>query len=135
MSNQVSKIFNGAITIVSPKSPDHRTFRIKTIKEGTLKGKRILSLLTGPDNTSSYTGFAFVSETGVHLWSKYRGNPLFERYAYLVWELSTNKQSPLLAEGYKILTQGTCICCNRMLTTPESIAQGIGPFCKERKGL
>jgi len=53
---------NGRITVTNNATGGHRTFEIKTIrKEGhALDGKRVLSLLTGPDNTGDYTPFAFV---------------------------------------------------------------------------
>lgn len=128
-------IKNGIFTIVSGKTGEHRTFRINTVLRGNLKGKRILGLLTGPDNTSSYKGFAFVDDDRITVWRKYRGEGDWEVYAHLVYCLSRQGQmSPdgrIRVEGLSmsLLFQGRCCRCNRALTVPSSIESGIGPIC------
>lgn len=132
MSEPVSKIFNGTYTVTSPKG-GHRTFSIRTAKNGKLKGSRILSMLTGPNNTRDYTGFGFVNENGVAIWGKRKDNPDWEKYAKLLWSLATEGEvSPYYLMGYRLLVEGTCIRCNRKLTHPDSIASGIGPECSQR---
>ena len=50
---------NGEITLTNRETGEHRTFRIRTNKEDArfAPGERVIALLTGPDNTTSYTGF------------------------------------------------------------------------------
>ena len=125
---KTSTIFNGIYTISSP-SGQRRTFKINTCKSGNLEGKRILSLLVGSDNNSSYLGFGFVDDNGIKVWRKY-SNTDYEKFANCLWEMAANgTDSRFKAMGMELLLEGRCLICNRRLTTPESIRTGIGPVC------
>lgn len=119
---------NGKVTVVNPASGDHRTFRVKTqpVDSGFAPGKRVLSLLVGPDNQNDYKGFGFVDGESVILWrSKRTGD--FPKFANIL-------QNPQKFEGrleYKFETR--CRVCNRPLTNPASIESGIGPTCAENE--
>jgi hypothetical protein len=120
---------NGMVTIENPKTGQHRTFSIKTQPKDARfsAGKRIVALLNGPDNESSYYGFGFVVDGRVVVWSKKRGGK-FDVYADMLnrfeaWTKNT---------GVNFLFETTCRVCNRKLTTPESIINGIGPVCEGR---
>lgn len=131
---RAAKVFNGHWTIKSAKTGDHRTFKIRTQDKDAsfAPGKRVVALLTGTENDadSSYTGFAFIDDEGVHVWEKYRGQGLWEIYADMLWTLSLDgANSPWAQKGFTIMGEGRCIRCNRLLTTPESIQNGIGPVC------
>lgn len=118
---------NGKITVENTATGNHRTFRIRTQKSDAkfAPGERILSLLTGPDNQSSYTQIGFVKPDGrVILWQKYRT----EQYRSLVRVLRNPGQYPTCVYHY----EGRCRVCDRSLTTPESISSGIGPVCGGR---
>lgn len=133
--DRVAKVFNGHYTIQSAKTGDHRTFKIHTQgdKAEFAPGKRIVSLLTGSENDSdsSYTGFAFIDEEGIHVWTKkLNEGGLWAKYAEMIWSLALDSAlSPWAAKGFTIMGEGRCIRCNRLLTTPESIKSGIGPVC------
>jgi hypothetical protein len=131
-------IFNGTYTIQNRAEGTHRTFRIRTQKPDAsfAPGKRVLALMTGSDNEHSYTGFAFVENDGIRVWSSKRGHGDWEAYAKLVWSLATDSGFSEYADRYSLLVSGTCVKCNRKLTTPESIKTGIGPVCdgREAKG-
>lgn len=123
---------NGKITVENTRRGTHRTFRIKTQKNDAnfAPGERILSLLTGPDNESSYTQIGFVKPASfrhpngrVILWRKYRT----EQYEALVRVLQYPDHFRSLGCEYHF--DGTCRVCNRSLTNPESIKSGIGPKC------
>ena len=134
---RAAKVFNGHWTIKSSKTGEHRTFKVHTQDEKSefAPGKRIVSLLTGSENDSdsSYTGFAFIDEDGIHVWSKKRGDGLWETYADMLWSLSLDQGFSLWAQkGFTIMGEGRCIRCNRLLTTPESVMLGIGPVCAGR---
>ncbi len=132
MTTRAVTIFNGCYTITSP-SGNHRTFEIRTTLKGNLKGKRILALLVGPDNTRSFKGFAFVNDDGIKIWSKFAADGVYEKYAKMLWSLATEgDKSPYHAAGCRLLVEGRCCICNRRLTTPDSIRLGIGPECRSR---
>ena len=120
---------NGIITVENTARGTHRTFRIKTQKEDAkfAPGERILSLLTGPDNTTSYTQIAFVKEDGrIILWRRYQT----EQYERLIRVLLEPDYYQSIGFAYHY--EGHCRRCNRLLTTPESLRSGIGPVCDGR---
>ncbi len=136
MASPVCKIFNGIYTIHSGATGDHRTFRISTQVDTAefAPGRRIIGLLTGPDNQSDYTGFGFVDDQGIHVWAKQRGTDmLWEKYAEMLWSLALDAAlSPWARQGYKLMVEGRCLKCNRVLTEPNSLITGLGPVCGER---
>ena len=122
-------IQNGIYTIESPTG-QHRTFKINTVQKGKLEGKRIVSLLTGPDNNTCYSGFGFVDDNGIAIWHKYRQDSKYDKYSTCLWSLAIEaSQSRFYHLGMRLLHEGRCLRCNRRLTTPESIQRGIGPEC------
>jgi hypothetical protein len=134
----VVKLFNGRYTIESTATSDHRTFwvRRQDDKDEFAPGKRIVYLLTGPknDDLDSYTPFAFVDDDGIHVWhSKAQRSKLWAIYADMLWTLALDGAfSPWATkQGYRILVEGACVRCNRVLTEPTSIRTGIGPICAE----
>jgi len=131
MKTQVSTILNGKYTLKNPATGQHKTFKIHTKQRGNLKGKRILSLLVGPDNMNSYRGFAFVNDDGIKVWSKYcTENSVWQKYANILWDVLTNyDNSSYIKRGLQLFKEARCIRCNRTLTHPDSIEMGIGPEC------
>lgn len=121
---------NGIITVENTNRGTHRTFRIKTQKDDDsfAPGERILSLLTGPDNTNDYMqiGFVKTNKSGrayVILWRRHRNDTMQALVKVL---LNTDHYRKL---GVRYHHEGRCIKCNRCLTTPESVRNGIGPKC------
>ena len=131
MSEASITTHNGIFTIHNPATGEHRTFRVSTVRKGNLEGRRIVSLLTGPDNTSSYTGFGFLRDDGqVQVWKSKRaqtGEPAtkWQRYGRFL----QNLDGMVERHGLQVDAATCCRKCNRQLTTPESIASGIGPVC------
>lgn len=130
------EIYNGTYTIESPKG-GWRTFRIHTQK-ATAKfapNERIVSLLTGPDNSNDFTRFGFLKADGqILLWRKHR-TETFEQYAKMLRQfMLLGDECQIARMGYKIKVSRCCRRCNRKLTTPESIDAGIGPECAGREG-
>lgn len=148
-------IHNGAYTLANVTDRTHRSLQIETqgADSSFMPGKRIISLLTGPDNTYDWTSFGFVSDKAITVWQKKRGEDGkqsdFERIASLLWRIAQEpvgddgKQRVVLstrgaAEGsdgfreveFELLCERRCLRCNRRLTTPASIEQGFGPVCK-----
>lgn len=117
------------IVSVQLKSGKHFTYKVELQSKGTLEGKRILSLLTGPDNTSwrDYTGFAFVDDDRtVNVWNKYRDSEKMMKHAMLVAGGADEH-----VESWK--QAGRCHDCGRLLTVPLSIERGYGPECWGRR--
>jgi hypothetical protein len=148
---RAAKIFNGKYTVLSP-SGEHRTFRIKTMPSADKQreqnpdpkfkpfapDKRVIGLLTGSDNQSSYTNFGFVDDDGIHVWTSKRGTDggeksQYEKNAACLWSLLTTEKGFFAQRGFTVEQSCTCVVCNRELTNPESILTGIGPECAGRK--
>lgn len=123
--------YNGTITVESTTG-EHRTFKVTTVKRGPLEGKRIISLLVGPENENDYRGFGFVQPNGiVNCWKKLQktlhGKSQYQKYADLfTYQLDYQKR------GFQFRQSIRCRVCGRKLTTPDSIESGIGPICARR---
>lgn len=118
--------YNGFITVHNPATGGHRTFRIHTVRRGGLKGKRVIGLLIGSDNTADYRGFGFVGDDGrVRLWKRFRGT-VYESLSRIM------SMPDWYAEhkGIEFSFSARCRKCNRDLTDPTSIELGIGPVCR-----
>lgn len=130
------KLFNGRYTVQSTKTGEHRTFWVRTQPKDAefAPGRRVAYLLTGSqnDDLTSYTAFGFVSEDGIQVFkSKQANSPRWAQYADVLWSLALDSGFSLWTEkGFRIHMEGTCCRCNRPLTTPRSIAMGIGPICE-----
>jgi hypothetical protein len=103
----------------------HTTFRIE-LQPSDAKfapGSTVISLLVGPDNTSDYTSFGFVKSGRLRPFKAFRSH-----------EGLIEKANQFLRDPEAALVAKHCARCNRVLTTPESIAAGLGPECR-RLGL
>jgi hypothetical protein len=104
---------------------------IKTVQNGNLKGKRIVSRLVGPDNTCSYKGIGFVVGDNIMVWNK-QNTPKNAQIASILQSLCVEGTNSRFAEKVEIQPSTFCMRCNRKLTTPESIEMGIGPECRNK---
>lgn len=157
----IPTVHNGTYTVDHPER-GHFTLKLYTVQKGELAGKRILSLLVGPDNESNYRGVAFWNDAPdpiAHVWKRFRGaaNLRIDGYGWTheshgedgVGLSTTQKKLCIWADlairgtdeerhgywygsGYRILLEGRCVVCNRKLTDPDSIRLGIGPVCGGR---
>jgi len=119
---------NGCITIRSKATGEHRTVRIKTqpMDSNFFPGKRLVELLEGPDNESSYRSFGRISDTAdsIVLWRKYLDSKFYR------WLASFLLDPDLFLDRVDVNFDGRCRRCNHKLTTPESVRLGIGPVCR-----
>jgi hypothetical protein len=121
---------NGFYTLTFPCGT-HKTFRIATQQQGPMAGRRIVSLLIGPQNTDDYESVGEIvrlDPPGIAPWKKFKGKKVGE-YLDLLWAMLKGEK----IEDHELIVSKRCLRCNRPLTTPESVARGIGPEC-ERKG-
>jgi len=127
---------NGEITMQNPATGKHRTIRIKTQPKDAkfAPGERIASLLSGHNNETDYLPFAFVKPNGrVIVWKRHRGDggpSQYEKLARMIQEPARFEE-----QGVVYMFSTACRRCNRKLTTPESLARGLGPECAARAGL
>ena len=101
----------------------HTTFSLHYQKEDQdfFPGKVLVRVLRGTDNTSDYesVGYCDPQRNRVILWKKYKD-------ADVAWK---HDLATLLADPSSVLEAKTCRRCNRLLTEPVSLANGIGPEC------
>jgi hypothetical protein len=104
-------------------------------------------VLTGPDNTRSYTrigvvyteaaslprngsvGFNFRPQTGSAISAD---APSCKAAGFTFRALLADRSGAKLPPGLEIWHDGRCARCGRKLTTPESLTDGIGPECARR---
>jgi len=120
---------NGAITVNNPATGNYRIFRVRTQGDHDrfAPGKRVVSVKDSSADRG-WRSFGFVNEDGaVVVWSKFRGT-VYEMYGRML----TNPQS-FTDRGVTYNWEAKCRKCNKELTTPESVASGIGPVCAKRR--
>lgn len=135
-------IHNGVYTI--DNGTEHLTFQIYTPLRGTLAGKRIIKRKLP---SGRYQGFAFLTPTGgLKVWRRFAAD---DGTLYVSWARALlsmlferneedrvrNPSSFTYTSGgvdYHVAMSTVCRRCNRRLTTPTSIRDGIGPECARR---
>jgi hypothetical protein len=87
------------------------------------KTEQVCKFLSGSDNDSDYTGFAFLRGSTVQIWSRFKDNTKLARAMEII--LGDPDAS---GEAYAV-ESNRCFRCNRTLTVPSSIHRGLGPEC------
>lgn len=125
------KIFPGRYTVENDHG--HHTFRV-VLQDDDAKfapGELIAEFLSGRDNKSDYTSFAFIKGDKVVPWKRFRGDAHSQLLAdanYMVAELI---RDPDDNDG-NVLRVVQCVRCGDDLTNPESARLGIGPVCRSK---
>ncbi len=116
----------GYYTVVR-EDGSHRTYRLDTKPETATfaPGKTILSMLTGPENTSDYTGVAFAFSDRLQVWKRFLGKEM-----ELQNDWKTIIGDPTMAGKQYALKSGNCYRCGKLLTDNISILAGLGPVCR-----
>jgi len=121
---------NGFVSMLSKRTGEHRTFRIWTQSQDCefMPERRLVGLLSGPDNSTDYVAFGVLSKSGdaIHLWKRHKDSEFFR------WVAAALLAPDRFADRVEWSFDGRCRVCNRLLTCPESVASGIGPVCAER---
>jgi hypothetical protein len=131
---------NATFTVSNPQG-EHYTFKVNRPKHELDRSQMgiqrpapyFIRVLTGPDNENSYTYLGMVKEDGVHLTKASKYTKDSKPYRVADWAVRGILAGGDLPDGYNIDHAGTCGRCGRKLTTPESIATGLGPVCREMK--
>ena len=116
-----------AIFTVSNPANLHYTYKIVHPKDKPF----FVFMLTGQDNTSSYTYLGTYNPNNkvVYLTAKSKFKDDSTPVKVVRWAIRKVAEHQEIPEGYKIQHEGHCCRCGRLLTTPESIQNGIGPEC------
>ena len=120
-----------AIFTVANPTGKHYTYKI-TKKEKT---PFFVSLLTGEDNTSDYTymGLYRPQDHSLKLTAKSKFNDDTTPVKDIRWAILKVAKGEPIPDGYSIQHEGRCCRCGRLLTTPQSIEDGIGPECSRKR--
>jgi hypothetical protein len=94
------------------------------------RGAQFIGYLNGPDNWVNYKNMGTISGGKLRIWSKYQ--TLVDK-VQAAEALLTADRDGRNAMGIAYARQsGNCYVCGRKLTTPQSLADGIGPVCAGR---
>lgn len=135
--NALNFILSGraTVTLVSKKTGLRFTYKVRKNHTPLKPGEKPLyfvSLLTGPDNTTSYQSIGIIAQAkNFHITKKAKALGISDTTPSVLalrWVLDflIIDRIPATVE---IWHEGRCGVCNRPLTVPESIATGIGPLC------
>jgi len=120
---------NATFTAVSAKTGVRFTFKVRQPDDNS---PHFVSLLSGPDNESSYTFMGTIfNGNDFRMGKKSRitpDAPSAKAFNY-VWNHRNDNDLP---EKVQIFHENKCCRCGRKLTTPESVSLGIGPECAGR---
>ncbi len=113
-------------TVKNSKTGNRFTFRIDS-EEGR---PSFVKVLTGPENTNDYTfiGSIFNGKNFKHS-QKSKIDAAAKSVKSFEWIWA---HIDALPENIEVWHEGKCCRCGRLLTTPESIASGIGPTCAQK---
>ena len=138
--NKLDYIFAGkaTFTVVSHKTGVSFTFHVSECDKDKIRGDsefiHFVSVLSGPNNNTDYRSVAVVFNKRWVRPTRFCSyqTPSVKAIAWLMkkiyddsWRNRAGEQIP----GCDFLPSTKCCRCGRTLTTPESIALGIGPEC------
>lgn len=121
---------NATITLESSGTGAYYTFKIKKNKQE--ENMFFVSLLTGPDNHSSYSYMGCIfdrSRFTLTKKSKYTKDSIPVKAFVYFFNALIMKDEKRLAK-INVYHAGTCNRCGRKLTTPDSVEIGLGPTCR-----
>jgi len=118
-------------TLKSLKTGKHFTYRVN---QRSQEKPAFVSVLTGSNNEEDYSFLGTIFRDGnyrhgtkSHIGSDAPSNLAFEWF----WRHADR----LPADQVEFCHCGKCAVCGRTLTTPDSLALGIGPECAKRAGV
>ncbi len=144
----LSPVLDGYYTVVHGYGENRTwsTYRLATQHESDtfMPGVQIMGRLVGPDNYLDYKNCANYVGTdqpkkpneemishwnGIHVWSAFS-----EDTTRIEDDWTTIMRGPDTAGHAYALQSGRCWKCNKKLTVPDSIHNGLGPDCFEKVG-
>lgn len=115
------------------------TFKVERAdpRQGQPQPPYFVSLLTGSNNETdfSYMGLLVPGSDQVRRTAKSRVTVDSLAMKAINWALPILFRGQALPAPAAVIHEGKCGRCGRKLTTPESVALGIGPDCAGKMGL
>ncbi len=123
---------NAIVTLQSDKTQKYYTYKVKRNKNNA--NLYAIYSLRGSDNTNDYyyVGCYYSDNNYFHVARQYQTTGHFawpktvRAVHYLFEHLDT------LPDWLHVYHNGYCGRCGHLLTTPESIKRGLGPYCARR---
>lgn len=126
---------NATFTLTSMKTEARYTYKAQAVRDR--EDRFFVSLLTGADNTASYSYIGLIDRGVFRLTGKSKlpatAAPV-RAIDFFCRHVLVGGRVPAEA-GLEVRHMNKCGRCNRALTVPESIDRGIGPECWEKMGL
>lgn len=119
------------VTFRSVKTQTRYTYRLVKAKDRDLW---FVSLLIGPENSTSYSYLGVIQNNSFRLTPKSRlpiTSVPVKAFKWVFDKLVKGVEPP----DVEIWHEGRCGRCGRLLTVPESIERGIGPECAGVMGI
>lgn len=119
---------NARVTVVSLVTGVRFTFRIRKPRPYS---PHFVGVLTGSDNESNFTYLGHIFDDKKY--SHGRKSPIQEHAPSakaFAWLWTALNHLPYIPSSAELWHEGRCGRCGRTLTTPESIAAGMGPECR-----
>lgn len=104
-------------------------FTYKVVKAKDREDLFFVKVLSGPDNTSSYTYIGAIFGDQFRSTAKSRVSPDAPSFKAFAW-LNANLGN--LPKMVSLFHHNHCGRCGRVLTDPTSIETGIGPICASK---
>lgn len=123
-------------TLVSRRTGTRFTYWVRAGDDPT-RPIWFVRVLTGSDNENDYTYLGTISANDLKFWHGRKspissGAPSARAFE---WSWNNHLRYDHIPDGLEVWHEGRCGRCGRTLTTPESVARGIGPECAEKMGL
>jgi hypothetical protein len=129
---------NATLTMVSQKTGTRFTFKVSRAKDKETNEPRdmwFVSLLNGPDNESDFAYVGMINGGGkFNLTGRSRFAPetsCVKAFTFF-WRFVSQDVMPPQMDVHH---EGRCGRCNRKLTVPESIENGLGPECASKMAV
>lgn len=119
---------NAVLIFLNPKTGGRRQYHIKLNKEYTRYSVKHVHApgIIGVEY-EKYIGSINTSSGEFFCSAGYRTSET-EMFRALYQSITSGRLNPEM----QVMHTGRCCACNRMLTDPESIELGIGPFCRDK---
>jgi hypothetical protein len=129
---------NATVTFQSKKTETRFTYKLTFAKgEPGPRGVTIfVSLMTGPDNTSSFVYIGHIFSDQMVYWPGRKSKIAASAPGPTAFDWCWRQMiAGKLPDALEVWHESSCGRCGRKLTVPESVASGFGPECRGKVGL